>query len=108
MQAVADAVTVMKVVCAGCSYHCSPLAYRAYRRSRICDNCDVILKHKTQRGLRRHDNASAAAEPAAEDADVCSSTIDDELLSRSNQPLCSNVSADIIQLEPYKKRATIF
>jgi len=63
----------------------------AYRRRRVCDNCDVILKHKTQRGLRCHDNASLAAGPAVEDADACLSTIDDELLSRNNQPLGSNV-----------------
>ena len=92
MEIVADG-GVLKVVCARCSYHCSSLAYRAYRRSRVCDNCDVILKHKIQRGLCRHDNASLLAEAAAaEDADVCSSTIDEGLLNRNNEPLCSNVS----------------
>jgi len=88
----------VQVVCGGCSRQCAPLAYRAYRRSRVCDNCDLILRHKTQPGFRCHDNASSAAGPltqaaAARDVeDLCSATIDDELIARNNQPLCSNVS----------------
>jgi len=86
-----EGLCVFKVICASCSRHCLPLAYRAYRRSRVCDNCDVILKHKTQQGLGCHDNASSpAAATAAGDAAVCS--IDEELLNRNNQPLGSNVS----------------
>jgi len=80
----------IQVVCGSCSRQWAPLAYMSYRLRRVCDNCDLVLRHKTQRGLRCHGDSSLAAGPAVDAADVC--LIGDELLSRNNQPLGSNVS----------------
>jgi len=90
---------LVQVICSTCSRQCAPLAYRAYRRSRVCDNCDVILSHKARRGLRGmrgmrgNDDASSAAGPPAEYANVCLPAIDEEILGRNNQPLCYDVSS---------------
>lgn len=78
------------------------LAFVRYRSSRVCDNCHLILKHKTRYGLQGFaSNSNDAQVQQLQSTDAASSDVtclDESLLSASNTPLYVGVNISVMYL----------
>lgn len=85
-------VTVTQIVCRVCSRGRMTLPFTGHRRPcRVCDNCLIILDNKVKRGLKQQPTGSSLLK----NGDLIP-PLHDSLLSRSNRPLCTDVSMPIL------------